>query len=519
LIVIQFVLIVMRQHSSVTAAIASSGEGSPFGVGKIIEMRDSLKGLSNSASSVGQFIGNNIGAITGVGAVLGVAAMAWQDYQAQQAKAAAEAKAMLDLLDAQTGALNENADATFLNDLQTKNQTDDLERAGVGMADVTSAIEDQNGVLMDAGSLMEAQAIDRDGLIGMLRAEGGERNLLLATLIEEGEANKGLVGTLYAKFAAYDAAKGQQEASLAVTENNIPETERLATAILGAGGAAVTSAADQADLATKYADTQEEIDKLIDDTLKYWDAVDGVLEPQLAWETALDNMTQTLGENGTQWDWVGNKLNITTEEGRANYDVLLAQRDAALAFGQQELALSHDVDKASAAVATHVDQLKNQWRQAGYTEEQIGILIQTLGLTPEQVSTGFNTPGLAEAKAAAAEYAWQLGTIPQMIATSFVANVQSGGSFIGNAIAGRASGGPVQAGVPYIVGEQGPELAVFGQSGTIVPAPQTAALMAGGGSQTPVVNVYIGNEQVQAKVEHGLLANKRSRTGWTGVGS
>jgi hypothetical protein len=45
-------------------------------------------------------------------------------------------------------------------------------------------------------------------------------------------------------------------------------------------------------------------------------------------------------------------------------------------------------------------------------------------------------------------------------------------------------------------------------------------MMAGaGGGQTPVVNVYIGNEQVQARVESGLMSNARGRKGWKGVGS
>jgi hypothetical protein len=50
-----------------------------------------------------------------------------------------------------------------------------------------------------------------------------------------------------------------------------------------------------------------------------------------------------------------------------------------------------------------------------------------------------------------------------------------------SAITGRASGGPVQRARQYLVGEEGPELFVPDVSGRIVPAEQTAALMAGGG--------------------------------------
>lgn len=67
------------------------------------------------------------------------------------------------------------------------------------------------------------------------------------------------------------------------------------------------------------------------------------------------------------------------------------------------------------------------------------------------------------------------------------------GKAVSAVIPGRASGGPVSGGQPYIVGEQGPELFVPGVSGSIVPN----GALAGAGS----VNVYVygdvsGNELV-----------------------
>lgn len=49
----------------------------------------------------------------------------------------------------------------------------------------------------------------------------------------------------------------------------------------------------------------------------------------------------------------------------------------------------------------------------------------------------------------------------------------------------RAAGGPVMAGSPYLVGEEGPELFVPGRSGSIVPN--------GGGGGGPTVQVFIGS--------------------------
>lgn len=83
---------------------------------------------------------------------------------------------------------------------------------------------------------------------------------------------------------------------------------------------------------------------------------------------------------------------------------------------------------------------------------------------------------------------------------------------------GRAAGGPVSAGSPYIVGERGPELFVPGRSGTIVPNDKM-----GGDNVSVVVNVDAkgtsvqGNDQtgnqlgrvISAAVQQELIKQKR----------
>ena len=69
-------------------------------------------------------------------------------------------------------------------------------------------------------------------------------------------------------------------------------------------------------------------------------------------------------------------------------------------------------------------------------------------------------------------------------------------SFILPSIGGRADGGPVYAGTPYVVGERGPEVFMPRQSGTIIP---NHALAGGGQGAAPVVNVY--NSSPAAKTE------------------
>ena len=61
-------------------------------------------------------------------------------------------------------------------------------------------------------------------------------------------------------------------------------------------------------------------------------------------------------------------------------------------------------------------------------------------------------------------------------ATAFGGGVGGSAGFGMPSILGRAVGGPVAGGTPYMVGEKGPELFVPGSSGTIIPADTTAAM-------------------------------------------
>jgi hypothetical protein len=69
-----------------------------------------------------------------------------------------------------------------------------------------------------------------------------------------------------------------------------------------------------------------------------------------------------------------------------------------------------------------------------------------------------------------------------------------------------ASGGPVMAGVPYTVGEQGREMFVPSQNGTIVNANKTKG-MTGGGNVTFNVNVgmYAGTEIEKRKMAKAIF--------------
>ena len=85
------------------------------------------------------------------------------------------------------------------------------------------------------------------------------------------------------------------------------------------------------------------------------------------------------------------------------------------------------------------------------------------------------------------------------------------GAGLRNQLEGRASGGPVSAGMPYLVGEQGPELVVPRGNGTVIPAAKTAGMLSGTNSST-TVNIYTNADPNSTKAALRLF-NRRNGPG------
>lgn len=134
--------------------------------------------------------------------------------------------------------------------------------------------------------------------------------------------------------------------------------------------------------------------------------------------------------------------------------------------------------------------------QAGWEILQIaaGFLVDTFNAAWDAIVGGFEWVG----DQLAGLWDWIAGLMQSGVdgivaAVNYLSNLFGLGNVFGNpdaqAIPGKAVGGPVEAGMPYIVGEQGQELFVPESDGRIVPAGRTAQMM-GGGPITINVNGY-----------------------------
>jgi hypothetical protein len=221
-------------------------------------------------------------------------------------------------------------------------------------------------------------------------------------------------------------------------------------------------------------------------------------------------------------------------------------RDAIIGYGQQQLEATGSVEGATSSVALLTSGLRDQMLQAGYSEAQVDELIGTLGLTPSQVDTAFNQPGMADALSRSAALRDLVNQLPDehtltirvneirsMFATTAAGIVDRMGPWGTGAgrPEGRASGGPVRPGQLYEVAEHRTELLHEGgrsfllpaRNGHIIPslpslpaAPAAGTAGAGGGGVGDVhVHVsapnFVGDPRVVAQQIAGEVSEQIRR--------
>lgn len=266
-----------------------------------------------------------------------------------------------------------------------------------------------------------------------------------------------------------------------------------------------------------------------------------VKDATIAAEAAYDGLTDSVKENGKT-------LDITTPKGRANTEALKAGITAAqgAATAAYDLAVEQGrsgdaASDARAAYNSTLGPLLEQARKLGLNKDQVNSLITAYGGLPGDVSTKYSAPGVVPSTGDVHGLDRALAGLPSSESTAVSAPGASGAAeavrILRDRVASlpsqktvqiitrnidyrehrsgergdpqpRASGGPVTAGMPYIVGDGGvPELFVPKVNGMILPRVPGAA---GGGSfgGGTVINVTI-NLPAGADGRHVVEAIKK----------
>jgi len=282
--------------------------------------------------------------------------------------------------------------------------------------------------------------VSTDSLNGKLEAMGNAFGLVNGTLAP---LNDGL-----------DNAKSQMTTSAQVAAELGTATDGVGTAAAGATppvqdlGAGLLEAATNADLtraaedraaaATKANEAATDaLKSSLDDTsTSFSDAADAASALKAALDQVfggsqsmeeanrnlqaeVDATTQSLKDNGKT-------LDIGTEKGRANREQIEKQANAVVDYGVALVGSGKSNEEATAAINFGIQALKDQLTAAGLTKEQVDEYINTLGLTPENVTTAIELADDEAAKAKLGDLLTQLGTISEGAAAEIQALIDQG---------------------------------------------------------------------------------------------
>ena len=326
------------------------------------------------------------------------------------------------------------------------------------------------------------------------------------------------VGMATTNFDAYRDAIGASEEGVKALAENQDALGVSTDGLTGEIEAEKTAAQEAADA----------LDTLSNAIRNQFNEVTNSIDAQLGFEDAFRAVTAGLEENGNSFD----SWNV---KGRENIELLQNAQSALGELVAQRFKDTNSVKEATTAGLFAVEMLKEKLRVAGLTEQQIADLIVQYGLVvPEIVTTAVAKTEQASADITALDNQINALTKDKKIITyGFLFRPESMkgppyapypgappgppanpyGLKPGDIdITAREHGGPVSGGMPYIVGERGPELFVPNQSGQIIPNGQgSTSSAAAGGNQTIVVK--IGDEVVARVVANAMATGSRRGVG------
>lgn len=295
-----------------------------------------------------------------------------------------------------------------------------------------------------------------------------------------------------------DRAEQAAESKAEAEEVRASAEDAATESTTGLAGATVDAAASVEELNAQLSQVSEQLERMSGAALEADQA-------ERALKEATDRLMQSLAENGRTFD-------INTEKGRANRDALDAQVQAAFELAAAQSQIDTTGKSSTDTLNGQVGALMRMQAQGLLTKDEYNRLLQVYGLTPDAITTRINADTTA-AKNDAATLTTTLRNLPGVpapVRSQIEAWIASGSFHAARAeidrltarrtisidafvrmqnvgdpaklFGWRAKGGPVSAGKPYMVGEEGPELIVPDANGMVLTAAETAALARGAGS-------------------------------------
>jgi TP901 family phage tail tape measure protein len=434
---------------------------------------DTLKASLMEMGPAAQFAARNLGTMTIATAGVGIALAGLSYLYSINAQKAAEQQARAEgytsAIERQTGALQDNINTETARQFAqgsvgklVRETTADVELFGRAIASSGDEIES----LSDQARTGRLENFEEDLRKGA--DAGSELATELLRLKDSGELS---TTELMSLAKALDESSDALDEGTTQAELNKGMKEALTGADQTAAAAEGELAGQVGMTADAFADAEKEMRDAVSALKDWYDQVTAQLSADIAYQESLDSITESVKDNKTN-------LDINTEAGRANVNAFIDAKNAIIDYGIEMINGGASIDSATFATMNLVGGLRDTMLQAGYTEAEVADYLTRLGLTPEQIHTQFNTPGLIEARGAVEGYKNQVITFPRYVVSTFDANISPAEQAIrrlfglksqweaqndlysrGIGLPPRAAGGPVQPWSAYKVHDtRAPEL-------------------------------------------------------------
>jgi len=446
-------------------------------------------------------------AVLAVGAAAVIGGLAYKSYADEQAAVKKDIEALIPTFNELTGAITANTQTTVGAILQSKNQIDNLNKAGISVAQFSDVLDDNRDALVKQGDVEVAYRLQLEygteaaqGRIDAIREAGGAQNELIARLLQSEAADMGLIATLYNGIDAYNQ---QQEI---IRQLNIQKG--IST------GKSEAQATAEADLAAASLTATEALEKQLKVTMDLRDVQISEEEALIKNRKALQEYTTSLGKGSLTAD----------ERAQAELDLEKTYRgsvEAAVKAAEAQAILEGKTFTAGESAAVQSQKYKELAGTLAPDSplrkrlEDLSFHLFLLSLNQPEVKIRLETE---QAMAKFRAFLRDLGVPEGQVGLGEI--LQYSGDF-------RASGGPVGAGNPYIVGEKGPELFVPSGYGRIMDAFSTSKAllnnaggsMGGGGSSNVTINVSVAATADKAAIGQTIVEaissyERRSGAGW-----
>lgn len=450
------------------------------------------------------------------GVAFGVAGVALAIFGAKSAEAEQRQQDLANALRQSKGAIDDNVRSVALKNLQESGALDKAKQLGISTRDLTDAYLGQGTATQDLTGRIKGMidAMDAEGV--PLQENAADTQKLVDEMNKRALAGRDVIDVLNDsadpnRKAVEDArllAESMNEAARATDDMTL--AGRSNEHAVGELRAAYMTLQDSVGDTNARLDALEKImNRLSGQNETYEEAVQSLNDTVRGiGETFGGNADQAKGWGDSLLDASG-KVITTTENGSRLRDTMKDLQRNTLAVADAMARNGSTQQEVAAFVSATRDRFLEQRDALGLTETGANRLLDAYGLLPAEVSTVILTPNLGDRMAAVDAFRAKIQTLPnghviiwadthnaqgsidRMIKANdgriVRINIQTNGTIQPRDASGRpvgmayiASGGPIEAGKPYMVGERGPELVFPAESGWVANARDTAEIMRGG---------------------------------------